>query len=66
MSVYSDWFDQLDEVRREIVGEISELEEIEEVKPNDESVTTRLEWLREARDHIRSALDDMNGVISAS
>lgn len=59
-------YDRLDEVRDELGGEIKDLKDIAEVKPTDEDLAARIDWLEEARYHVTQALDAINGAIGVS
>lgn len=63
---YSGLYDRLEEVRDELGGEIHDLEQIAEVKPKDEDLAARIEWLKQTRWNIVQALDALNGAIGVS
>jgi hypothetical protein len=63
---YSGLYDRLDEVRDELGGEIKDLKDIAEVKPKDEDLAARIDWLEEARYHVTQAIDAINGAIGVS
>lgn len=66
MSIYEDWLDRLDDMRAEINSEISDLNEIYEAKRHNEDLAARIDWLDEAKDKIREAMDALNGAIGVS
>ena len=49
-----------------MIEEDYDLEEIAEVKPKDEDLAARIEWLKQTRWNIVQALDALNGAIGVS
>lgn len=59
---YSGLYDRLEEVRDELGGEIHDLKDIAEIKPKDEDLAARIDWLEEAHYNVKKAMEALNAV----